>query len=89
MTEMEFSRLKNLVPSISKKTTVSKLDVILEAIRYIDHLQDQLLDQIAEKRICPKLAADLLVGKENKNTDFIKKIKEEKRIKEENELEDV
>ncbi len=46
MTEMEFSRLKNLVPSISKKTTVSKLDVILEAIRYIDHLQDQLLDQV-------------------------------------------
>jgi len=116
MTELEFSRLKNLVPSISKKTTVSKLDVILEAIRYIDQLQDQLLDQvkdfilhfdtswkkkvffsnwkqffflkfqIAEKRICPKLAVDLLVGKENKNTDFIKKIQEEKRLKEENDF---
>ncbi len=73
-TEVEFSRLKNLVPSISKKTSVSKLDVILEAIRYIDQLQDQLVDQIAEQRLHPSLAADLLVGKENTNSEFLDRL---------------
>merc|ERR1719450_507083 len=48
-TEIEFSRLKNLVPSISKKQSVSQLDVILEAIRYIDQLQDQLVDQLSSE----------------------------------------
>lgn len=62
--DTEFSRLKNLVPAISRKSTVSKLDVILEAIRYIDSLQDQLVDQIAENRISLS-ATSLLVGKEN------------------------
>ena len=68
-TEVEFSRLKNLVPAISKKNTVSKLDVILEAIRYIDQLQDQLVDQIAENRVPDVLAASAMLsarsGKEN------------------------
>lgn len=78
-TAVEFQRLKNLVPSISRKTTVSKLDVILEAIRYIDQLQDQLLDQIAEKRLNPQIAADLLVGKENTNTEVLDRLNELRR----------
>merc|ERR1712184_52426 len=64
-TEVEFSRLKTLVPSISKKQAVSKLDVILEAIRYIDELQDQLLEQIQDRILHPAAAAELLMGKEN------------------------
>ena len=66
-TEVEFSRLKNLVPAISKKDTVSKLDVILEAIRYIDQLQGQLVEQIHEQRIHPSVASEFLsgIGKEN------------------------
>merc|ERR1712110_190865 len=64
-TEVEFSRLKTLVPSISKKQAVSKLDVILEAIRYIDELQDQLMEQIQDRRLHPAAAAELLMGKEN------------------------
>ena len=63
-TEVEFSRLKNLVPSISRKQSVSQLDVILEAIRYIDSLQDQLIEQIQDRRL-PVQAAEFLVGKEN------------------------
>ena len=63
-TEIEFSRLKNLVPSISKKQSVSQLDVILEAIRYIDQLQDQLIEQIQDQRL-PIQAAEFLVGKES------------------------
>ncbi len=73
-TEVEFSRLKTLVPSISKKSSVSKLDVILEAIRYIDQLQDQLVEQIAEQRLHPSLAADFLVGKENTNSDLLDRL---------------
>lgn len=79
-TEVEFSRLKNLVPSISKKQSVSKLDVILEAIRYIDQLQDQLVEQIQEQRLHPAAAADLLLGgKENtavcSSSDLFKRLK--------------
>jgi len=74
-TEVEFSRLKNLVPSISKKQSVSKLDVILEAIRYIDSLQDQLLEQIQDQRLHPSAAADLLIGKENTNNELLKHMK--------------
>ena len=35
-------RLKKLVPSISCKDNISKLDVVLEAINYIQRLQDDL-----------------------------------------------
>ena len=35
-------RLKKLVPSISCKDNISKLDVVLEAISYIQRLQDDL-----------------------------------------------
>merc|ERR1711997_58239 len=68
-TELEFSRLKNLVPSISKKTAVSKLNVILEAIRYIDQLQGQLVEQIQDQRLHPSVASEFLgsLGKENQS----------------------
>ena len=70
-TEVEFSRLKKLVPAISKKQSVSKLDVILEAIRYIDQLQDQLVDQlssedlVAATRMTASTATSGAEGKEN------------------------
>jgi hypothetical protein len=35
-------RLKKLVPSICSKDNISKLDVVLEAISYIQRLQDDL-----------------------------------------------
>ena len=35
-------RLKKLLPSISRKDNISKLDVVLEAISYIQRLQDDL-----------------------------------------------
>ena len=77
-TEIEFSRLKNLVPAISKKQAVSKLDVILEAIRYIDQLQGQLVEQIQEQRLHPSVASEFLtgLGKENQtNTSTAPKMK--------------
>ena len=85
-TEMEFSRLKKLVPAISKKQSVSKLDVILEAIRYIDQLQDQLVDQLSsEDLVAATRMTAAAAGKENAVTGatpesmIIKAITEKKR----------
>ena len=41
-----FFRLKELIPSVSAKDNVTQLDIILEAIRYIDSLQHRLADKI-------------------------------------------
>merc|ERR1711970_967512 len=38
----ELSRLKKLIPTMSIKNNVTQLDIILEAIRYIDTLKDKL-----------------------------------------------
>ena len=46
-TRAEFKRLKTILPSINRKENVSKLDIILEAIKYIDDLQDQLFDRLS------------------------------------------
>ena len=46
-TRAEFKRLKTILPSIRRKEHVSKLDIILEAIKYIDDLQDQLFDRLS------------------------------------------
>merc|ERR1712062_947797 len=45
-TRAEFKRLKTILPSIKRKENVSKLDIILESIKYIDDLQDQLFDRL-------------------------------------------
>jgi Helix-loop-helix DNA-binding domain len=49
-TRAEFKRLKTILPSIRRKENVSKLDIILEAIKYIDDLQDQLIDRLGGPR---------------------------------------
>jgi len=41
--DAELTRLKGLLPSLSRKENVTQLDVILEAIRYIDSLRGRLL----------------------------------------------
>merc|ERR1712004_645110 len=53
--ELELSRLKELVPSVSVKDNVSQLDVILEAIRYISSLQGKLADRIEAGDVVPVL----------------------------------
>ena len=48
-TKKEFKRLKTILPSIRKKENVSKLDIILEAIKYIDDLTEQLEHRLDEE----------------------------------------
>merc|ERR1712126_86053 len=44
--EVNMSKLKSLIPQINIKDNVTQLDVILEAIRYIDSLKEKLCDKI-------------------------------------------
>merc|ERR1712012_260030 len=44
--ENDLIRLKELIPTVSAKDNVTQLDIILEAIRYIDSLQNKLADKI-------------------------------------------
>ena len=46
-------RLQELIPSVAAKDNVTHLDIILEAIRYIDSLQDKLADKIERGEIVP------------------------------------
>lgn len=41
-TDREFKSLRSIVPSLSKKSHVDKLEVVLEAIQYIRQLEEQL-----------------------------------------------
>eukprot|EP00090_Calanus_glacialis_P045177 TRINITY_DN8231_c0_g1_i5.p1 TRINITY_DN8231_c0_g1~~TRINITY_DN8231_c0_g1_i5.p1 ORF type:complete len:145 (-),score=52.07 TRINITY_DN8231_c0_g1_i5:94-528(-) len=50
---VDLVRLKDLIPSITAKDNVTHLDIILEAIRYIDSLQDKLADKIESGEIVP------------------------------------
>merc|ERR1711874_420956 len=44
----EPSRLQQLIPTVSIKDNVTQLDIILEAIRYIDTLRDKLANREVE-----------------------------------------
>merc|ERR1712050_22864 len=50
---VDLSRLQELIPSVAAKDNVTHLDIILEAIRYIDSLQDKLADKIERGEIVP------------------------------------
>eukprot|EP00092_Neocalanus_flemingeri_P078986 GFUD01098356.1.p2 GENE.GFUD01098356.1~~GFUD01098356.1.p2 ORF type:complete len:114 (+),score=54.92 GFUD01098356.1:41-382(+) len=50
---VDLSRLKDLIPSITAKDNITQLDIILEAIRYIDSLQNKLADKIDTGEIVP------------------------------------
>jgi len=47
----KLSRLQEVIPSVAAKDNVTHLDIILEAIRYIDSLQDKLADKIERGEI--------------------------------------
>merc|ERR1712050_791899 len=50
---VDLIRLQELIPSVAAKDNVTHLDIILEAIRYIDSLQDKLADKIERGEIVP------------------------------------
>ncbi|XP_059155471.1 uncharacterized protein LOC131940723 [Physella acuta] len=47
--EREYSKLRALVPSVASKKNVSKVQVIEEAVRYIEELHTALLERFRQK----------------------------------------
>ncbi|UJR36728.1 hypothetical protein I4U23_029444 [Adineta vaga] len=45
MTEMEFRKLKSLLPTLKQKASSSPMEIVMETIRYIRQLEDQLIDR--------------------------------------------
>merc|ERR550519_1983407 len=52
----QYRMLRTLVPTISDKRNVSKLEVIEETVRYIEELQNRLIDSIGEEEAQQKMA---------------------------------
>lgn len=45
MTKMELKKLKSILPTLKQKRTSTPIEIVLETIRYIRQLEDQLVDQ--------------------------------------------
>jgi hypothetical protein len=45
MTQMELKKLKSLLPTLKQKPTSTPIEIVLETIRYIRQLEDQLIDR--------------------------------------------
>ncbi|XP_055997729.1 uncharacterized protein LOC125648071 [Ostrea edulis] len=54
----EYSRLRDMVPSIAKKDKISKVTVIEEAVKYIDELHRALFERLHSKALGNKPMSD-------------------------------
>ncbi|CAF3083235.1 unnamed protein product [Rotaria socialis] len=45
MTKMELKKLKSILPTLKQKPTSTPMEIVLETIRYIRQLEDQLIDR--------------------------------------------
>jgi hypothetical protein len=45
MTQMELKKLKSLLPTLKQKPSSSPIEIVMETIRYIRALEDQLIDR--------------------------------------------
>lgn len=55
----EYKKLKKLLPSLSSAPTVSKVDIVNEAVRYIDILHSQIIDKINRGILPPSVLEQL------------------------------
>ena len=62
--DSSFYKLKRIVPTISAKENISKLDVVLEAINYIQRLQSDLIGD-HEEQVMEDVASTELTDKES------------------------
>ncbi|RWS16324.1 hypothetical protein B4U79_16185 [Dinothrombium tinctorium] len=47
----EYLKLRSLVPSIAHNEKISKIEIIYEAVRHINHLHDQILHKISDGKL--------------------------------------
>lgn len=45
MTKMELKKLKSILPTLKQKTSSTPMEIVLETIRYIRQLEEQLFEQ--------------------------------------------
>ncbi|CAF1200698.1 unnamed protein product [Adineta steineri] len=45
MTKMELKKLKSILPTLKQKPISTPIEIVLETIRYIRQLEDQLIDR--------------------------------------------
>lgn len=45
MTKMELKKLKSILPTLKQKSTSTPIEIVLETIRYIRQLEEQLIDR--------------------------------------------
>jgi hypothetical protein len=45
LTKLELKKLKSLLPTLKQKPTSTPIEIVLETIRYIRQLEDQLIDR--------------------------------------------
>jgi len=45
MEKLELKKLKSLLPTLKQKPTSTPMEIVLETIRYIRQLEDQLIDR--------------------------------------------
>ncbi len=45
MTKVELKKLKSILPTLKQKPSSTPIEIVLETIRYIRQLEDQLIDR--------------------------------------------
>lgn len=45
LTKLELKKLKSILPTLKQKPTTTPIEIVLETIRYIRQLEDQLIDR--------------------------------------------
>ncbi|CAF3489357.1 unnamed protein product [Rotaria socialis] len=45
LAKMELKKLKSILPTLKQKPTTTPIEIVLETIRYIRQLEDQLIDR--------------------------------------------
>ena len=45
LTKIELKKLKSILPTLKQKPTSTPIEIVLETIRYIRQLEDQLIDR--------------------------------------------
>jgi len=48
-TKIELKKLKSILPKLKQKPTTTPIEIVLETIRYIRQLEDQLFDRYSGK----------------------------------------
>ncbi len=45
LTKIELKKLKSILPTLKQKSSSTPIEIVLETIRYIRQLEDQLIDR--------------------------------------------